>query len=98
MLLTFHENSEKSLQELAGDSEFDEINVTSLSDWDESDLILLPKQLWCSLKESADRGTFCEAGWLFDHGRAITSRCIFSSDAKLKEISIARETASSDGV
>lgn len=50
---------------------------------DECDLILLPKQLWCSLKGSTDDETFSEVGWLFDNGRAITSRCIFS-DAKLK--------------
>ncbi|KAK2665744.1 hypothetical protein Ddye_004318 [Dipteronia dyeriana] len=87
----FGSSHNKSLQELVGDS------VRKLTR-DETNLILLPKQLWCSLKESEDRGTFCEAGWLFDHGHAITSRCIFSSDAKLKEISIARETASSEGV
>ncbi|XVF01646.1 hypothetical protein REPUB_Repub04eG0106200 [Reevesia pubescens] len=46
---------------------------------DESNLILLPKQLWCSLKEN-----FSEVGWLFDQGRAITSRCSFSSEGKLK--------------
>ncbi|KAJ0077155.1 hypothetical protein Patl1_35603 [Pistacia atlantica] len=51
---------------------------------DESGVILLPRQLWCSLKESEHGGTFCEVGWLFDQGHAITSRCIFSSDAKLK--------------
>ncbi|XP_022952169.1 uncharacterized protein LOC111454926 [Cucurbita moschata] len=59
----------------------------------ESELKVLPKQLWCSLKESEDsEDTCCEVGWLFDHGHAITSRCIFSSSAKLKEISIANET------
>ncbi|KGN43355.1 uncharacterized protein LOC101221421 [Cucumis sativus] len=59
----------------------------------ESELKLLPKQLWCSLKESKDSGdTYCEVGWLFAHGHAITSRCIFSSTSKLKEISIANET------
>ncbi|KAG7022774.1 hypothetical protein SDJN02_16510, partial [Cucurbita argyrosperma subsp. argyrosperma] len=51
----------------------------------ESNLKMLPKQLWCSLKESKDSGdACCEVGWLFDHGHAITSRCIFSSAAKLK--------------
>ncbi|KAF2314619.1 hypothetical protein GH714_027970 [Hevea brasiliensis] len=51
---------------------------------DDRDLILLPKQLWCSLKVSKDGETCCEVGWLFDHGCAVTSRCIFSSNAKLK--------------
>ncbi|GAV81808.1 hypothetical protein CFOL_v3_25261 [Cephalotus follicularis] len=64
---------------------------------DESDLILLPKKLWCSLKESENGETFCEVGWLFDHGCAITSRCIFSTDARLKEICIAQETAILEG-
>ncbi|KAL5789027.1 hypothetical protein ACOSP7_005976 [Xanthoceras sorbifolium] len=80
-----------SLRELVGDS------VQKLTR-DESDLILLPKQLWCSLKASEDGETFCEAGWLFDQGSAIASRCIFSNDAKLKAIYIARETAYSEGV
>lgn len=51
---------------------------------DEKDLILLPKQLWCSLQGSGDGESVAEAGWLFDQSRAITSRCIFSTDAKLK--------------
>ncbi|GAV73032.1 Cas1_AcylT domain-containing protein [Cephalotus follicularis] len=51
---------------------------------DESNRKLLPKKLWCSLKESEDGETFCEVGWLFDHGCAITSRCIFTTDARLK--------------
>ncbi|XP_061376162.1 uncharacterized protein LOC133318193 isoform X2 [Gastrolobium bilobum] len=54
--------------------------------------ILLPKQLWCSLKQSKDGETLSEVGWLLDHGQAITSSCLFSSTAKLKEISIALET------
>ncbi|GER57764.1 alcohol dehydrogenase class-3 [Striga asiatica] len=59
---------------------------------DESDLILLPKQLWCSVKK-AESGTICfEVGWLLDQGRAITSKCTFSN-AQLKEIALAVETA-----
>lgn len=50
---------------------------------DECDLILLPKQLWCSLKQSKDGETCSEVGWLFDNGQEITSSCIFSA-AKLK--------------
>ncbi|XP_047325159.1 uncharacterized protein LOC124928948 [Impatiens glandulifera] len=59
---------------------------------DEHDLILLPKQLWCSYKEREGE-FFFEAGWLVDRGQAITSKCIFSSNAQLKEIAIARETS-----
>jgi hypothetical protein len=51
---------------------------------DERDIILLPRQLWCSLKGNKDGETCCEVGWLFDRGSAVTSRCIFSSDVKLK--------------
>ncbi|XP_058755415.1 uncharacterized protein LOC131628593 isoform X2 [Vicia villosa] len=54
--------------------------------------VLLPKQLWCSLKQNKDGETITEAGWLLDQGQAITSSCLFSSTAKLKEISIALET------
>ncbi|KAL0348556.1 UNVERIFIED_CONTAM: hypothetical protein Sangu_1083400 [Sesamum angustifolium] len=60
---------------------------------DETDLILLPKQLWCSLKCIEDKETCCEVGWLLGKGRAITSKCTFSSTAELKEIAIASETA-----
>ncbi|XP_050887935.1 uncharacterized protein LOC127093077 [Lathyrus oleraceus] len=58
--------------------------------------VLLPKQLWCSLKQNKDGETISEAGWLLDQGQAITSSCLFSSTAKLKEISIALETRASE--
>lgn len=45
--------------------------------------ILLPKQLWCSFKQSEGGETLSEVGWLLDHGQAITSSCLFSS-SKLK--------------
>ncbi|KAE8706235.1 hypothetical protein F3Y22_tig00110403pilonHSYRG00243 [Hibiscus syriacus] len=64
---------------------------------DESNLILLPKQLWCSLKESGGE-TCSEVGWLYDQGKAITSRCCISSDGKLKEVSVAREATVLEGV
>lgn len=50
---------------------------------DEGDLILLPKQLWCSVKSEGDE-TCCEVGWLLDEGRTITSKCIFSTTAEIK--------------
>ncbi|XP_062020223.1 uncharacterized protein LOC133736661 [Rosa rugosa] len=78
--------SQNDFQELSGDSEQNSVR-------DESGLILLPKQLWCSVKEGKDGITYSEVGWLFDEGRAITSRCTFSSAATLKEISVASETA-----
>ncbi|XP_021896859.1 uncharacterized protein LOC110813894 isoform X2 [Carica papaya] len=65
---------------------------------DDSNLILLPKQLWCSLKRSKEAETCCEVGWGFDPGCAVTSKCIFSNDLKLKEISIGQETAGSEDV
>ncbi|XVE66480.1 hypothetical protein DITRI_Ditri08aG0083000 [Diplodiscus trichospermus] len=64
---------------------------------DESNLILLPKQLWCSLNERGGE-THSEVGWLYDKGHAITSRCSFSSEGKLKEVSVARETAVLEGL
>ncbi|XP_057805883.1 uncharacterized protein LOC131020854 isoform X2 [Salvia miltiorrhiza] len=63
---------------------------------DERGLVLLPKQLWSSVKRggaAAADEICCEVGWLLDEGRAITSKCIFSSEAELKEIAIANETA-----
>ncbi|OVA01089.1 hypothetical protein BVC80_8827g7 [Macleaya cordata] len=51
---------------------------------DEQNLVLLPKQLWCSLKEIEDGGTSGEVGWLLERGRAITSKCIFSKEGKLQ--------------
>ncbi|XP_047974188.1 uncharacterized protein LOC125216473 [Salvia hispanica] len=61
---------------------------------DEGGLVLLPKQLWSSVKKREDDEiTCCEVGWLLDEGRAITSKCIFSGKAQLKEIAIANETA-----
>jgi hypothetical protein len=59
---------------------------------DASGLIMLPKKLWCSIKESENGETCCEVGWLLDQGSAITSKCIFLNDAELKEIATARET------
>lgn len=56
---------------------------------DEDGLILLPKQLWCSVKKPDDNlETCCEVGWLLDEGRAITAKCIFSSTAVLKVIPV----------
>ncbi|EXB40426.1 hypothetical protein L484_013729 [Morus notabilis] len=51
---------------------------------DERDIVLLPKQLWCSVKECEDGETRCEAGWLLSHSHAITSKCTFSGKATLK--------------
>ncbi|XP_027185261.1 uncharacterized protein LOC113783350 [Coffea eugenioides] len=61
---------------------------------DGSSLILLPKQLWCSSNQEEEQGeTWFQVGWLLDRGLAITSKCSFSADAKLKEVVIACETA-----
>lgn len=80
------DNSQDMHQELHDD------NVRK-STRDEKELLLLPKQLWCSLKEKEDGETYCEVGWLLEPRCAITSKCIFSPDTGLKEIAIARETA-----
>ncbi|XP_010526543.1 PREDICTED: uncharacterized protein LOC104804081 [Tarenaya hassleriana] len=63
---------------------------------DERDIVLLPKGLWCSLKENSASETVSAVGWLYEQGRAVTSRCVFSCDSKLKEISIGKETAESN--
>ncbi|XP_050145724.1 uncharacterized protein LOC126621333 isoform X4 [Malus sylvestris] len=69
------------------------VNSEQSSMRDESGLVLLPKRLWCSVKERKDGDTCSEVGWLLDHGHAITSRCTFSSTATPKEISVVNETA-----
>ena len=56
--------------------------LNSVRDGDNN--ILLPKKLWCSLRQSKDGETLSEVGWLSDHGQAITSSCLFSSTAMLK--------------
>ncbi|XP_007043085.2 PREDICTED: uncharacterized protein LOC18608373 [Theobroma cacao] len=87
---TFDGSGDIFLQELKDNGSLKSIR-------DESNLILLPKQLWCAIKESGGE-TCSEVGWLFDQGCAITSRCSFSSEGKLKEVSVARETTVSEDV
>ncbi|KAL7257260.1 hypothetical protein ACSBR1_003550 [Camellia fascicularis] len=82
----FQNSQTNVLQELLDDS-------VQKSARDDQNLVLLPKQLWSSLKEREDGQTCCEVGWLLDQGQAITSKCIFSPDSGLKEIAVARETA-----
>ncbi|KAJ8767019.1 hypothetical protein K2173_012530 [Erythroxylum novogranatense] len=67
---------------------------------EEGEVVLLPKQLWCCHREiSSKEETWLEVGWLLDPGFALTSKCIFSSNqAKLKAITLARETRIMDGV
>ena len=49
------------------------------------DIIFLPKQLWCSLKEFNDgRDICCEVGWVTKPGHAVTSKCTFSGKSVLK--------------
>ncbi|EYU40483.1 hypothetical protein MIMGU_mgv1a008050mg [Erythranthe guttata] len=87
---TFHTSTNNMIQQVG-----DECECKSIRYEDDGGLILLPKQLWCSLKKSSEdkMETWCEVGWLLDEGRAITSKCTFSSTGDLKEIAIARETA-----
>ncbi|KAF8115693.1 hypothetical protein N665_0025s0151 [Sinapis alba] len=63
---------------------------------EEKDLLLLPQGLWCSLQESKDGARLLSVGWLFEPGHAITSTCIFSSDSKLEEVTMGKETALTD--
>ncbi|XP_073277749.1 uncharacterized protein [Primulina huaijiensis] len=86
-IAAFH-NSQKMIQQLG-----DEYVCKSIRD--EGDLILLPKNIWCSIKRGENKETCCEVGWLLDQGQAITSKCTFSSAAEVMEIAIAVETATS---
>ncbi|CAM8977360.1 unnamed protein product [Rhodiola kirilowii] len=84
-IANFEIPSHKCLQGLLGERLHENVR-------NEKDLIFLPRQLWCSLKETENGGTYGEVGWLLDQGQAITSRCIFSSDSKLKEVLVSTET------
>ncbi|XP_021713785.1 uncharacterized protein LOC110681919 [Chenopodium quinoa] len=86
---SYQTSQNKPLQELTGRS-------TQKIVRKEQELIMLPRQLWCSLKESENGETCGEVGWLLDPGFAISSRCIFSTDGKLKDISIGHETLASN--
>ncbi|KAI3745292.1 hypothetical protein L1987_58403 [Smallanthus sonchifolius] len=55
-------------------------------------LVLLPKNLWSSMEEIDGEKTCCEVGWLLETGHAITSKCVFSRNAELKEIIASSET------
>lgn len=70
----FQNSPQELLEAGAGSSVIDE----------NKSLVLLPKQLWCSLQEQENVETLSEAGWVFSHGQSITSSCVFSSDGKLK--------------
>ncbi|XXG71936.1 hypothetical protein AAC387_Pa07g1149 [Persea americana] len=83
---SFQKPQMEVIQELAADKPRKTIR-------DQHGLILLPKQLWCSMKEREDGEFRGEVGWLLDHGHALTSGCVFSKDGKLKEIEISHETA-----
>ncbi|KAJ6815228.1 uncharacterized protein M6B38_135870 [Iris pallida] len=50
---------------------------------DQDGVVALPKNIWCSFKEE-DGETCGEVGWLLDNGQAMTSRCVFLKDGKLK--------------
>lgn len=78
---------------IIGEYDCDEVQKTLVRV--ESNVILLPKQLWCSFSTTEDGDTFCEAGWLLSQGRAITSKFIFSNglETQPKEIHLACETA-----
>lgn len=66
---------------------------------DQENLVLLPKNLWSSIREIQDgETTCCQVGWLLEPGRAITSKCVFSRYAELKEIITSTENAAPRGL
>jgi len=60
---------------------------------DKEGLVTLPKQVWCSLKKREDSEVLGEVGWMLDHGRAMTSTCVFSKEGNLKKITFGLEAA-----
>ncbi|GAB2219292.1 hypothetical protein Droror1_Dr00006927 [Drosera rotundifolia] len=63
---------------------------------DENDLIMLPRQLWCSLKENENGEFSGEVGWLLKSGSAISSQVLFSNEINVKEMAIGYETLVKD--
>ncbi|ESQ53064.1 hypothetical protein EUTSA_v10025549mg [Eutrema salsugineum] len=86
---SFHAPDSGCIQQVTGEKVIEIVR-------EEKDLLLLPQQLWCSLQESKDGERVFSVGWLFEPGHAVTSSCVFSSDSKLKEVTMGRETALSN--
>lgn len=51
---------------------------------DAEGVVTLPKQLWSAFKELGDGEFLCEVGWALGGGRAVTSRCVLSTDGDVK--------------
>ncbi|XP_010446333.1 PREDICTED: uncharacterized protein LOC104729136 isoform X1 [Camelina sativa] len=83
---SFHASDSGCIQHLTGEKVIEIVR-------EEKDLLLLPQELWCSLQESKDGDRVFSVGWVFEPGHATTSSCVFSSDSKLKEVTMGRETA-----
>ncbi|CAA7054267.1 unnamed protein product [Microthlaspi erraticum] len=81
-------NAQACVQQVTGEKVIDIVR-------EEKDLLLLPKDLWCELQQGKDGERAFSIGWLFEPGHAVTSSCVFSSASKLKEVTMARETAQS---
>ncbi|CAN8276859.1 unnamed protein product [Cochlearia groenlandica] len=86
---SFHTSDSGRIQQFTGEKVIDIVR-------EENNLLLLPKELWCSLEESKDGEKVFSVGWSFEPGHAITSSCVFSSNSKLKEVTMGRETTRSD--
>ncbi|KAL0736275.1 hypothetical protein Bca4012_012485 [Brassica carinata] len=86
---SFHASDSGCIQQVSGEKVIEIVR-------EEKDLLLLPQDLWCSLQESKDGQRLLSVGWLFEPGHAITSTCIFSSDSKLEEVRMGKETALTD--
>ncbi|KAG7544402.1 Peptidase M20 dimerization domain [Arabidopsis suecica] len=88
---SFHASDFGCIQQVTGEKVIEIVR-------EEKDLLLLPQEMWCSLQEGKDRERVFSVGWVFEPGQAITSSCVFSSDCKLKEVTVGRETALSDSL
>ncbi|AEE86897.1 glycerol kinase [Arabidopsis thaliana] len=88
---SFHASDFGCIQQVTGEKVIEIVR-------EENDLLLLPQELWCSLQQGKDRERVFSVGWVFEPGHAITSSCVFSSDSKLKEVTMGRETALSDSL
>ncbi|XP_023634486.1 uncharacterized protein LOC17878901 isoform X3 [Capsella rubella] len=88
---SFHASDSDCIQQVTGEKVVEIVR-------EEKDLLLLPQGLWCSLQERKDDDRVFSVGWVFEPGHAITSSCVFSSDSKLKEVTMGRETALLDSL
>ncbi|CAI0471309.1 unnamed protein product [Linum tenue] len=87
-----HHQPNGLIQQLSDGNDSSSLEKESLVRDASGGVVLLPKQIWYAVKEN-----WCEVGWLFDDGKAVTCTSLIAPDATLKEVRLAQETAVLEG-